>query len=669
MSRENYCIDGSFEMLDSRLDSLVGVQSISNGLGFTLLLSCSGDVYGWGRNNYGQILNNGPPLIKTPIKLPLANVTSISAGDYHSLVLCSDGKCLGWGWNAFNQVDMSKMKLLPITRIKFPYKLKKLYGGFWCSFALTDQGKVVRWGHYQSFQVMEQLNNIVSLWVAGNSFIALDEFGDYFYFDEVYFTKIPVTQHFTPTTTPKDSVFLVRNCFGIIDINGLVWIYKRDDKVDSFTNQPYHVQGLTNVVSISGYQGVFAAVDNSGKVFVWGNLSEFTDVHQNRNDPLCLEPLTNMEGISVGNDYLYAYNKDIVWAWGRNYKGELGTGDEHHLETPVNVFGSEILGTFQCPRQPLERMFSGLIKLVYFQYFKFLKHLFGNHPYVKARFYTKCSISKRVAKLAKEVINCHLDHVFLSLGADQQLHLDQNICDLQLRLTTEFKALAAINPRIKKLDVYYDGVDNDPFVDNFSVFPNVEVVKFGGRSRSRKFSIYLAHLLKLKVLQLDCSIKIIQLPTSLVKLVLNNDGIEIFDLNHLTSLKELVLSPGLSKRLLKGQIPLPQSIIRLEVGLDCSLKIEIFFSKLRELIIHWNVPTNFNEPSFPSLKFIQSIRPYERSLSDSSLSPTKLISLGVIKSVKLIKNEYLVELSCFPWWIQFFRRPFLIDVFREYTDE
>ncbi|KAL0213902.1 hypothetical protein P9112_006086 [Eukaryota sp. TZLM1-RC] len=83
--------------------------------------------------------------------------------------------------------------------------------------------------------------------------------------------------------------------------------------------------------------------------------------------------------------------------------------------------------------------------------------MFSNHPYTKARFYTKCLISNKVAKFAKQVING-----VQYIKDPQDLNVDENICDLQLQLSTDYNGPKVINTRIKKLDVYYDEVDYDP---------------------------------------------------------------------------------------------------------------------------------------------------------------------------------------------------------------
>ncbi|KAL0207148.1 hypothetical protein P9112_012859 [Eukaryota sp. TZLM1-RC] len=649
------------------------VNQASSSFHHTLLLTYSGEVYAWGCNDKGQVLYDGPKAIKSPIKLPITNISTISAGNAHSFALSSDGELYGWGSNELNQINMSNNKLLPITQINIPYNIKEVFGGHDCSFALTEEGQVLKWGDGKSFEYMAEFYNIVYLCIQHQSIYgkftdciaAIDNAGDIFYWDSTCLTKIQVTKYFNPRKPFKSGISFVNgggqlhSIFVVAD-NGNVWRFNLGDF--PFMIKPIKVSGLSNVVSIFG-QGGFSAVSNAyGKVIIWGKLKRLSDLFEDRDyKPICFEAFTNVEGISVGDDFLFAYKKNTVWAWGRNHKGQLGTGDLIDRPQPVKVFGSELFDNFQYPKQPLDSMFSGLIKFVYWEYLNYLVNLFGNHPYVKARFYTKCGISKRVAQFAQElfeeVFNDHPVQNKKFLKDPQDLTLTENICDLQLQISTDYDGPVVINPRIKKLDVFFIGIDYDP--DLLSLFPNFEVAKLGGWTRFGKLSENLAHLSNLKYLELTFPFIIEELPTSLVKLVLQND-IEVADLSYLTSLQELVVSAGsfnfgysVANRVLEGQIPLPQSLIRLEVWLQDSVFAHIQLPNLKELIIDGKVPTNITEQNFPALKFIQLIRPEEFSLVHSPLSLTTLINQGLIKSVKPIKNEYLVELSCFPWWVQY----------------
>ncbi|KAL0205983.1 hypothetical protein P9112_001290 [Eukaryota sp. TZLM1-RC] len=637
-----------------RSERMGGVKSISCCYFCSLLLTYSGEVYAWGRFGYGHVPLNRPAIFKSPVKLPINNIIYISADRDHCCALSSDGLLYGWG----NRGNDHAVNMPPkITLINSPYFFKEICSSSNSSesFGLTAEGKVIQLGN-GTFKPIQGLNRstIVFISAAGNSIVAIDSDVNFFLLtnddsDSTQygsFVKIPVDKYILPTKPSWSSFLFDYTSLFVIDFNGDVWRFDKEDD-DSFDNKPTKVLGLSNIVSIIGYNDIYAATDIDGKVFVWGRLSRFSRLYEYSEQPRCIEAFTNIEGVSLGGDFLFAYNKNTVWAWGKNDKGQLGTGDLIDRFQPAKLsFGSEILGTFLDPIQTMDSMFSGLIRLIYFEYLQYLKKLFGNHPYTKARFYTKCSVSKKVAKFSKEVINC-----FEFLKNPQHLNLNDYVWDLQLQLSFAFNGPSVINSRIKHLDFYYD---TDVFDPQFlSFFPVVEVVKLGAKSRhNRRLSLNLTHLSNLKFLELNCSFIIEQLPPSLVKLVLKGN-FKFTDLSYLTILKELVLFDGSSsERILEAQIPLPLSITILEVWLRNSVNIEIELPSIKELIIHEAIDTNITEQSFPSLEFIQLLG-HEDDLSISSLSPTKLYNQGLIKATKLIKNEYLVELSCFPWCFKY----------------
>ncbi|KAL0206497.1 hypothetical protein P9112_001804 [Eukaryota sp. TZLM1-RC] len=440
MYRERHC---SFS---DRSDPKYGVKCISSNYGHSLLLTYSGEVYGWGYNDSGQVFYNELRAIKSPIKLPLNNIVSISTGSLHSFALSSEGELYGWGCNDDKQIDMSSITSLPITLINIPYSVKEVYGGERCSFALTQEGQVVQWGNRKSFELLEGLDDVVYLAVDHDLFVAVDGNGDFIFWDRNHVTKIPVTQYITPKQPFKDSVLLIvaykkilrsvrkRTCLGVtvqlfvIDNDGNLWKFSN--------SEPTKLEGLNEIVTVGGYLsssggiGINAAIDTNGKVFVWGRLGLISEGYEERlrNEPGCIEVFTSIEGISVGNDFLFAYNKNTVWARGRNDRGQLGTGDLIDRPQPVKICGSDIFGSFNCPNQPVGTLFSCLIKLIYFEYLNHLKNLFGQHPYTRARFLTKSSISSRVFKFANEVYLAHPIHNKLFLKDPQDLNLNEDIC-------------------------------------------------------------------------------------------------------------------------------------------------------------------------------------------------------------------------------------------------
>ena len=74
--------------------------SIAGGGDYSLAINTDGELYAWGRNNYGQ-LGDGTYIDKTsPTKIVAAtNWNIIAAGHYHSIAINEDGELYTWGYN------------------------------------------------------------------------------------------------------------------------------------------------------------------------------------------------------------------------------------------------------------------------------------------------------------------------------------------------------------------------------------------------------------------------------------------------------------------------------------------------------------------------------------------------------------------------------------------
>ncbi|KAL0208477.1 hypothetical protein P9112_011064 [Eukaryota sp. TZLM1-RC] len=351
-----------------RSDTTVGVKSIVVGYcGNAFLLTYSGEVYGWGCNRYESVLYNGPNFIKSPVKLPLNDVINIVCCGSCSFAITSSGSFYGWGGN---QDDLS----MPITPINIPYNFKEVCSGKYCVHALTHDGQVVILKDCFSFSLIEGLNNVVSISVHDDAFVAIDEIGEVFFCKSSKYTdnticKLHVAKHL-PLKAPLEGSFCYRRLFCnyilLVDGSGAVWQFNQSDTVDNipiFNEKPTKIPGLSNIVSICGSWDVCAAIDNNGKVFVWGRTSNISYYYEDTEEPRCIEAFTNIEGVSVDENFLFAYNKNSVWAWGMKV---FGTDDVIDRPHPIKLsIGSEILGSFEFPKRPLNRMFSGLIKLVF----------------------------------------------------------------------------------------------------------------------------------------------------------------------------------------------------------------------------------------------------------------------------------------------------------------
>ena len=125
-----------------------------NGFTFALALTSDNKLYGWGRNQWGQLglkIVNQTKLYKPVLIEDLndINIKQISCGSGHTLVLTSDGMVYGWGGNRYGQIGCGKElgeNISVIVKLELLPKIESIHCSFLLSFALTDNGMVYSWG-------------------------------------------------------------------------------------------------------------------------------------------------------------------------------------------------------------------------------------------------------------------------------------------------------------------------------------------------------------------------------------------------------------------------------------------------------------------------------------------------------------------------------------------
>ncbi len=228
---------------------------------------------------WGGQLGYGP----TPTRRPwLSGVTAVAAGPLNTLARKSDGTVWSWGDNQFGQLGAGGTA----GSSKVPLKVAGLSGvtavavGTWTGYALKSDGTVWSWGWGEAGQLG-----------AG---------------------------------APVES------------------------------NVPVQVYGLTGVTAIAATHQTAYALKSDGTVWAWGN-----DVWGGRGGATCpsgqycpgntplrvalpLPGTTRITAIAAGDSETgYALRSDgTVWAWGRNWTGETGTGSApRSYVRPTQVVG------------------------------------------------------------------------------------------------------------------------------------------------------------------------------------------------------------------------------------------------------------------------------------------------------------------------------------------
>ncbi|XP_054155604.1 uncharacterized protein LOC128954064 [Oppia nitens] len=138
----------------------LNIKQFAHGMDFFMALTHDGGVYGWGKNPHGQLAREAdqvdmdvPKPIWPPSRIEFFDnlkIIAISCGRRHSLALTSDGQVYGWGRNMFGQTGTGK----PDENVAEPVKLifqsdhciAKIYCIYDSSYALTSDDRVYSWG-------------------------------------------------------------------------------------------------------------------------------------------------------------------------------------------------------------------------------------------------------------------------------------------------------------------------------------------------------------------------------------------------------------------------------------------------------------------------------------------------------------------------------------------
>jgi len=135
------------------------VIAIAGAESHTVALTSEGKVYGWGRNNEGE-LGDGTTISRTtPVAVDMSGalsgkvVTAITVGDEHTVALTSDGRVYAWGRNTYGQLGDGTFtnRTTPVavntSGVLSGKIVTAIAAGGDHTVALTSDGQVFDWGN------------------------------------------------------------------------------------------------------------------------------------------------------------------------------------------------------------------------------------------------------------------------------------------------------------------------------------------------------------------------------------------------------------------------------------------------------------------------------------------------------------------------------------------
>lgn len=140
----------------------VTIVKVACGLDHNLALDSTGKVWGWGRNDYGQVGDGTTTDVMTPTGVSglTSGVTDISAGDFHSVALKSDNTIVAWGLNdkgqlGNNSTTNSKTPVSVVTSVSSTAlsNATAISAGGQHTLALLIDRTLMSWGAGTAFQL------------------------------------------------------------------------------------------------------------------------------------------------------------------------------------------------------------------------------------------------------------------------------------------------------------------------------------------------------------------------------------------------------------------------------------------------------------------------------------------------------------------------------------
>ena len=283
---------------------------MSSGNDFAVLLKKDGSVWTWGNNQYGQLGNGKTENVNTyePQRVLgvdgvgyLQNIKQISVGQNAVNAITEDGKVVSWGHNEYAIFSNGNLTSSPV-----PVYAKK-------QIELTNEE-----GN-KTTEIVD-LDNIIQISQGANHVMALAADGT------VWTWGI--------------------NNYGQLGLNvsGGSRLYAEKVQMTSGSG----LRNLDNIIQISAGASFSLALRKEGNletIYAWGvgtvgqlGIGEKTT----KNIPTPVLNLHNVKQISAGANFAIALSGNgTVWAWGSGPAGELGGGLTTGTATPVQVLTAQ----------------------------------------------------------------------------------------------------------------------------------------------------------------------------------------------------------------------------------------------------------------------------------------------------------------------------------------
>lgn len=320
-----------------KVNGVSNVKSVASNEYFTVVLKNDGTVWGWGKNDQGQ-LGDGTFVKRTnPVKTKnISKVKDIVIFDNHAMALKSDGTVWVWGDAGYGTKYANGAINTPV-KVKELSNIKSVAAGDRIFEALKGDGTVWAWGWGDDAQLgyknpstvpkkVPDLKNIISLSANRGNSIALGSNGNVYVWGNDYYIN-QLYNDYSSYSTKKYQVKGLTNVSKVYAGDSGTFVIKKDGTVSGWgdnigcnsggTNaDPVKVSNINKVIQISNdyFHTVFTKSD--GTIWICGYKCDgFTDYIE--KSPIAVKGLKDVKEIAASDSLSAALKNDgTVWMWG-----------------------------------------------------------------------------------------------------------------------------------------------------------------------------------------------------------------------------------------------------------------------------------------------------------------------------------------------------------------
>lgn len=371
-----------FLALSARAQTIVTTPMIAAGQAHTIALRANGTVQSYGYNANGELGLGHLSNQNAPQTIPgLSNVVAVAAGWDHSLALCANGTVKSWGWNYAGQLGLGNTvtQTTPQTIPGLSGVVAVHAGLSHSSYALLANGTVMAWGsngytqlgmpslyannwNQPTPQLIPGLTGVTAIAAGYDHTLALlssgvvmvcgrnnhGEFGNGTWYASqsvATFQPVPGLSNVTAIAAGEN------HCLALLSDGTMrAWGFNNEGQLGIGNNvrqtTPQPIPGLTGVLTIASGAHHNIAKLSSGAVMAWGRgydgqlgIGGYQGAWGpavNTPQPITVYNNVNPQ-ISLGGFHSFSLLPNgSVHAWGSNWSGQLGLGDNNDRNSPVN---------------------------------------------------------------------------------------------------------------------------------------------------------------------------------------------------------------------------------------------------------------------------------------------------------------------------------------------